>query len=195
MNEASAPLAPPGGALGHAALAELRRLLVAQLQRMLAPGVAEDQCEDFAQEALLRVHLRFPSFRGQGPIESWALTIALRVAFDEMKRARWRDVSYDAIGNGRPGIPEPRSEARQSTLLDRARVSRRLRELVDRTLTERQRDALLAGLDEVPIDEASRRLGVTRNALYKLEHDARRRVKKSLAAAGLSGEELLAVFE
>jgi RNA polymerase sigma-70 factor (ECF subfamily) len=39
-------------------------------------------------------------------------------------------------------------------------------------------------LEGVPIDVLAERLGSNRNALYKLLHDARRRLRSHVAAAG-----------
>jgi RNA polymerase sigma-70 factor (ECF subfamily) len=44
------------------------------------------------------------------------------------------------------------------------------------------------------MEEAARRLGTNRNALYKMLHDARLRIKKRLAAEGLSPEDVLAAM-
>jgi RNA polymerase sigma-70 factor (ECF subfamily) len=58
---------------------------------------------------------------------------------------------------------------------------------MDEELTDRQRTALMAvALQEMPLEEVARRLGTERNALYKLLHDARKRLKRRLAEAGLS---------
>jgi len=38
-------------------------------------------------------------------------------------------------------------------------------------------------------------MNMKRNALYKLLHDARLRLKKSMAAEGFNPEEILAAFE
>jgi hypothetical protein len=38
-------------------------------------------------------------------------------------------------------------------------------------------------------------MGTTQNALYKLLHDARRRMKRRMEAAGLPAEEVLAVLD
>ncbi len=47
-----------------------------------------------------------------------------------------------------------------------------LREVIDTELTRRQRQVLRAiVLEELPLDEAVRRLGSNRNAVYKLLHD------------------------
>jgi RNA polymerase sigma-70 factor (ECF subfamily) len=39
-------------------------------------------------------------------------------------------------------------------------------------------------LDGVPIDVLAERLGSNRNALYKMLHDARRRLREHVASAG-----------
>jgi RNA polymerase sigma-70 factor (ECF subfamily) len=54
---------------------------------------------------------------------------------------------------------------------------------------------MAVGVQGMPLEEAARRLGTDRNALYKLLHDARLRLKRRLAREGLSPAELLAVFE
>ena len=50
----------------------------------------------------------------------------------------------------------------------------RVRRIIDEELTERQRQALLLlGVQDMPMEEAARKLKTNRNALYKLLHDAR----------------------
>jgi RNA polymerase sigma-70 factor (ECF subfamily) len=50
-------------------------------------------------------------------------------------------------------------------------------------------------LEEMPISEVARRMGTNQNALYKLLHDARRKLKMEMEAAGISPHEVLAAFE
>src|SRR5205823_8830 len=61
------------GADGEAARRDLREVLVTGLMRVLtARGADEDLCEDFAQEALLRVRERLGGFRGESRFTTWA---------------------------------------------------------------------------------------------------------------------------
>lgn len=63
---------------------------------------------------------------------------------------------------------------------------------IDEELTERQREALIAVMFEgMPLEETARRMKTNRNALYKLLHDARRKLKKRIEAEGLSVREVL----
>jgi RNA polymerase sigma-70 factor (ECF subfamily) len=62
-------------------------------------------------------------------------------------------------------------------------------------LTERQRRAMMAMLRGMPLEEIARRMKTERNALYKLLHDARVRLKDRLGREGLTAAEVLALFE
>jgi RNA polymerase sigma-70 factor, ECF subfamily len=56
---------------------------------------------------------------------------------------------------------------------------------VETDLTPHQREIFVAlALNEVPIDVLAERLATTRGALYKTLHDARRKLRAALAAAG-----------
>ena len=50
-------------------------------------------------------------------------------------------------------------------------------------------------LEGMPVSEVARRMGTNHNALYKLLHDARRKLKGWMEAAGLLPREVLAAFE
>jgi RNA polymerase sigma-70 factor (ECF subfamily) len=72
----------------------------------------------------------------------------------------------------------------------------RVRRVIDEELTERQRSAILMlGMQGMPMAEAAKRLDTNRNALYKLLHDARLRLKQRLHTEGLDAQEVLAAFE
>lgn len=63
---------------------------------------------------------------------------------------------------------------------------------VEEELTDRQREAIVAVMFEgMPPEEAASRMGTNRNALDKLLHDARKRLKKRIEAEGLSPQDVL----
>jgi len=186
------------GPAGEAAQRDLRGVLVEGLRRILSSrGVAADMCEDFAQEALLRVRGHLSEFRGDSQFTTWALSIATRIAFDELRHKRWRDVSFETAGAEAHGLPalELRADASQEKVLVRERILSTLRDIIDHKLTDKQRAVLLDVLAGVPLAETTRALGIDRNTLYKLNHDARRRVKFHLEAGGVSAVDVLWVFE
>ena len=182
------------------ALADLYERLVRGLKAALGSygsGV-EANVGDFAQEALIKITGNLDSFRGESRFTTWAQKIAMNVALTELKRRRWRDVSLqdlfaqrEAADRG-PAAPQltPEELALQNMVL------RELQRMVDEELTDRQREAVVAVLLEgMPISEVARRMGTNQNALYKLLHDARRKLKRQMQAAGLSPQEALAAFE
>ena len=186
------------GPAGEAAQRDLRRVLVGGLRRILVPrGLAEDLCEDFAHEALMRIRERLAAFRGESRFTTWALSIATRVAFDELRHKRWKDVSFEsATADARgPLAFEPRADASQEKALVRERVLAELRDVIENKLTDKQRRVLIAELNGMPHAEIADALGMNRNAVYKLSHDARKRVKFHLESVGLSDVEVLWVFE
>jgi RNA polymerase sigma-70 factor (ECF subfamily) len=185
------------GSGGHAAQQVLRAKLVKGLRQALASrGVGDDVCEDFAQEALVRIRERLPTFRGDSRFMTWALSIALRLAFDELRHSRWKDVSFEEITSDSGSLTfEPCAEATQEKVLLRERVLAALREVIEQRITEKQRAVLLAEFQGMPDAEIAASLGMTRNALYKLSHDARKRVKAHLEASGFSPEDALGGFE
>jgi RNA polymerase sigma-70 factor (ECF subfamily) len=70
-----------------------------------------------------------------------------------------------------------------------------LHRLIATELTDRQRQALVAvRIGGMPLEEVAHRMGTNRNALYKLLHDARQRLKKKMEEEGLSAEDVLAAF-
>ena len=64
---------------------------------------------------------------------------------------------------------------------------RTLQTAVDEALTPHQREVLVAlALNGVPIDVLAERLETTRGALYKVLHDARRKLRSYLDERGIS---------
>jgi RNA polymerase sigma-70 factor, ECF subfamily len=66
-----------------------------------------------------------------------------------------------------------------------------MRRIMREQLTEKQYVALTAELNGMPHEEIGRQLGRNRNAVYKLTHDARRKLKAELEAAGFGADSLL----
>jgi RNA polymerase sigma-70 factor (ECF subfamily) len=65
-----------------------------------------------------------------------------------------------------------------------------MHQLVNSKVTVRQRDVLLAELSAMPQDEIARQLKITRNAVYKLSHDARKGLRRALETAGYTVEQV-----
>lgn len=158
--------------------------------------------EDLAQDATLRVMDNLESFRGDSRFTTWATKIAVRVAISDLRRARYKDfrlddltaedevlpVSVNTILNSTPTGPESATE--RSDVLEK--IGDSLRE----ALTDRQYQALEAvALQGVPLEIVAERMGTNRNALYKLLHDARRKLRSHLEAQGLNMDYMLNLFQ
>jgi RNA polymerase sigma-70 factor (ECF subfamily) len=196
-------LSQPGSDEYNAALEDLRAILVRGLGYALADrsNVRDNDLEDFAQDALLKILKGLHTFRGESRFTTWAHKIAVRVAFTELRRRRWRDVSLNEMTESKEGvgdfIPErladpsigPEQEAMQRAIL------RTLRQLINEELTDRQRQAMQAVLKGMPLEEVARRMDTNRNALYKLLHDARQRLQKRMLEEGLSAQQVLSAFD
>ena len=188
------------GANPDEALADLYDLLVRGLRAALGSyGAGVDaNAEDFAQEALIKITGNLGSFRGESRFTTWAQKIAMNVALTELKRRRWRDVSLQDLVARREaaarGPADPRLTPEQLTFQNM--VLRELHRIVDEELTDKQREAVVAViLEGMPVSEVAKRMGTNQNALYKLLHDARRKLKRRMEVAGLSPHEVLAAFD
>jgi len=196
-------LSQPGSDGYNAALEDLRAILVRGLGYALADrsNVRDNDLEDFAQDALLKILKGLHTFRGESRFTTWAHKIGVRVAFTELRRRRWRDVSLDEMTESKEGVTAfiPMSLADPSTgpeqqAMQRA-ILRTLRQLINEELTDKQRQAMQAVLKGMPLDEVARRMDTNRNALYKLLHDARQRLQKRMLEEGLSARQVMSAFE
>lgn len=183
------------------ALAELRTILVRRLRTTLAdrvPGDSDALIEDVAQEALLQILRSLDTYRGESRFTTWAQTIATRVALSELRRRRWRDVPLQSLlemDNGQQIIVFPSSIGDPEHTVMRQVMLHMLANALTEGLTPRQRQALLAvTVDDSPMDDIAARMGTNRNALYKLLHDARQRLRKRLDAYGITPQEILAAW-
>jgi RNA polymerase sigma factor (sigma-70 family) len=180
-----------------AELGELRVLLIKALTKSLSGRAGADAgfIEDVAQMALVRILDHLHTFGGRSAFITWAIAIALRVAFIELRRKHWNNVSLDELKERNPNYedatepsPDPHEQASRASLI------KLMHRLIQSELTPLQRDVLLAELNGMPQDEVATQLGRSRNTIYKLGHDARRALKQAFEAAGYSASDALSVF-
>lgn len=184
-------------AADEAAVAELREILRRGLHRALSGRAGADDgfIEDMTQEGVVKVLGGLTTFRGDSRFTTWAITIAVRVAFTELRRARWRDVSLDWLVEDAPARLPTAPPADALSRDARQAILAQMHRVLETDLTDRQRQALVAELRGMPQAEIAEQMGLTRNALYKLTHDARKNLKRGLEAAGISGDEVRVTFD
>jgi RNA polymerase sigma-70 factor (ECF subfamily) len=129
---------------------------------------------------------KMDQFNGRSRFTTWAQSIALNLAFSKLRRRHWRDVSLEAMIERGELFAEPAVLPANSHGADddQNRLVEALRKAISEELTPRQRAGIMAELDGMPVDQISELLGINRNALYKLLHDARRSLKHHLEKAG-----------
>jgi RNA polymerase sigma-70 factor (ECF subfamily) len=185
------------------AIEDLRKTLKRGLIYALSSRIKADleaQVDDFVQDAILRILDKLDTFRGESRFTTWAQKVAVRVAFTELRRQRWKDISLEDLlpedsGDYTPLVladpsPDPEKRATQNLMAEMIDT------MINEDLTERQRIAMLAILKGgMPIEEIARRLDTNRNALYKLLHDARKQMRNRLLEKGLTPEEVIGAFE
>jgi RNA polymerase sigma-70 factor (ECF subfamily) len=151
--------------------------------------------EDITQDATMRILKGLPNFRSDSRFTTWAASVAFNVCYSELRRARWKDVSLDDLlqtGTGRSASQYEPATAPADSDQDavRNKVFTALKEAMENDLTEKQRFAIEAALAKVPFLEVTRHLKTNSNALYKMVHDARKKLKQVLLAKGITEQEV-----
>ena len=183
------------------AIEDLRALLVRGLRFAMMDryGVTEADVEDFVQDALLKILNSLDTFEGRSHFLTWAQKIAVREGLSELRRQRWENITLDdLLGEDEEALvpgwltsdrtpPERRSTQQEALDL--------VKHLIEHELTDKQRRALVAvAIRDMPISEVAQRMDTNRNALYKVIHDARMRLKRQLEVRGLDVDDVLKVF-
>lgn len=176
---------------GRAALTRLHELLVRasrhQMWRLrgLLPGVDAQQIDDLAQQAaddaLVAVLRRLPTFEGRSRFTTWAYKFAVLQAGVIVRSQAWRDREVPLPDS----VTLPDAGPSPAQMSEATQLARAVRDAIATELTPHQRRVVLAlVVEEVPIDVLADRLGTSRNALYKALHDARQRLRQALIASG-----------
>jgi RNA polymerase sigma-70 factor (ECF subfamily) len=147
----------------------------------------DDLAVQAADDAMVALLGKLDSYRGASRFTTWAYKFALLEAGVKVRRRAWQ---------GREVVLEPEawpSFADEAASVEQGREASELLAALQRAvreeLTGHQREVFTAlALNEVPIDVLAERLDTTRGALYKTLHDARRKLRAELEAAGYMEE-------
>jgi RNA polymerase sigma-70 factor, ECF subfamily len=145
----------------------------------------DDLCHQAADDALLAVTSKLDTYRGRSRFTTWAYKFAVLEVSTKLRRHAWQgrtiptasdDSIWDRLGR------DPMEAGHRLETLD---LVDELRKAVAEELTPRQRAVFVAAaLNEVPIDVLSERLHSSRGAIYKVLHDARRKLRQRLERDG-----------
>lgn len=200
-----------GGAQQEAAIADLRNLLLRAALFFFSRNVSDfgalnrdeilQRAEDCAQDALISVINHLPDFRGDSKFSTWAYKFAINISLMAARRERMNGISLDELSESSDNpisewlLPIGSGEIAQEQSAMQGELSGIIRAVIETELTDKQRQVLLLMVfKEVPMDEVVRYLNSNRNSVYKLLHDARRKLKHGLESRGFTVDETLAVF-
>jgi len=177
----------------EAALARLHELLVriargevarrAPRLRISGPELDDLACQA-AADALLAITGKLGQFRGESRFTTWACKFVIFEVSAKIGRHFWRHPSVPLDAEDWDRLPghfgfDPAYQAEWRELFAA------LRRAVDTELTPRQREVFVAiVLNNVPLDTLVLSLASSRNAIYKMLFDARRKLRAALAANG-----------
>jgi RNA polymerase sigma-70 factor, ECF subfamily len=181
------------GARREAALARLHELLLRIARKETArrgPRLAisgpelDDVAHQAAADALLAITAKIEQFRGESRFTTWAYKFVIFEVSAKVGRHFWRDPAVPMDAEDWDRLParfgvDPAHQAEWRDLFAA------LRRAVDTELTPRQREVFVAiVLNDVPLDTLVLALASSRNAIYKMLFDARRKLRAALAANG-----------
>ena len=170
----------------HELLLRAARFEVSRRRRSLPylrGGDHDDLANQAADDALVAVLSKLGGFRGDSRFTTWAYKFALYEAAVKLRRRAWQErelpLQPDSWSLIASGVTSPSEHAEESELLAALGAA------IAEALSAHQREVLVAiTLNGVPIDVLAERLNTTRGALYKTLHDARKKLRRQLAADG-----------
>jgi RNA polymerase sigma-70 factor (ECF subfamily) len=167
----------------HALLLRAARFETTRRRGGLPREELDDVAMQAADDALMAVLAKLDDFRGASRFTTWAYKFALLEAGVKLRRRAWQDREVVLAADRWPEYADRGATAHEQ--LEQAELIEALRDAMHAELTPHQREVFVAlALNGVPIDVLAERLGTTRGALYKTLHDARRKLRRELAAAG-----------
>ena len=175
----------------------LRRGLLAAFNAKVDAEKMDAFAEDIAQQSVLKVLDHLETFQGRSKFLTWATKIAIRTGLSELRHARWRERSLNALLENNPSFSMPVDDSTTpEQQLEQQEAIQMLNLVIAEDLTAHQRTALLSILiHQAPIEVVASQMGISRNAVYKAIHDARKRLKYSLAKRGYSIDGILEPFQ
>jgi RNA polymerase sigma-70 factor (ECF subfamily) len=174
------------GALVRVARSELHRR---HGQLNVSGPELDDLAHQAAADAMLAIMARLDQFRGESRFTTWAYKFVMFEVSAKIGRHFWRTPPVSLSAEDWDRLPD-RFGFDPAGASERRDFIRAVRRAVDEDLTEHQRRVfVLLVLDGVPLDALAERLSTSRNAIYKVMFDARRRLRASLVANGYLNDE------
>jgi RNA polymerase sigma-70 factor (ECF subfamily) len=167
----------------RAAHAEARR------RRHLYPEIGgaelDDLCRQAADDAVVAVTAKLVGYRGASRFTTWAYAFAIFEISAKLRRHAWRRGRIPTADDDATWSRLAESAGTAETRIEAAELLQALRRAIAEELTPRQREVFVAvALNDVQIDVVAAQLRSSRGAVYKVLHDARRKLRRRLEREG-----------
>lgn len=182
------------------AVEQLREKLIQGLKPALHKYVDRelDQfVEDVAQDALVKILDNIHTFRGESKLITWAMKIAVREGLNELRRKRYDDISIEDLkpdNNSREvySLTYSSNENSPDRNAHEAQLMGIMMKFINEDLTSKQKEAIQAVIIKgLPPSIVVKQMNTNRNALYKVIHDARLKLKDRFEFEGINPDEML----
>lgn len=122
-------------------------------------GIDARDCDDLVSEVFVRVHRALASYDAARPMKPWLFAFAARVASEHRRLARHRrEVLAD--------VEVASSDLAPDRVLERKQTGRLLERALEELDDDKRQVFVLHDLDETPIPEVARALGVPEGTAY-----------------------------
>jgi RNA polymerase sigma-70 factor (ECF subfamily) len=166
----------------------------------VSSSVLYELAEDFAQNALIAIRDNLDNFRGDSKFTTWAYRFVINEAAGELRKRRYRNISLDDLMEQETAVfttllktdtrLDPESETGRQELI------KFLLHVIQNELNERQRIAILGiHFQGRSMQEVAELLETSPNTLYKILHDARKKIKAKLLARHYGAGDILGLFD
>ena len=169
--------------------ARLVRIALAEVRRRSARTPVtgpelDDVAHQAAGDAMMAILAKLGDFRGESRFTTWAYRFVILEVSSKLGRHYWRNPPAVLDAGQWERLPD-RLGIDPARHAEPAGILAEVRRVVDEELTEHQRRVFVAlVVDGIPLDALAARIGLQRNAMYKVIFDARRKIRRALVANG-----------
>jgi RNA polymerase sigma-70 factor (ECF subfamily) len=140
-------------------------------------GVAPSDRDDLVSEVFVRVHRELPRYDRDRPVRPWLFAFAARVASEHRRLARHR---REVVGDVPTALSETPTPERA---LEQKDAQRLVSEALDALDEDKRAVFVLHDLDETPVPEIARALGIAEGTAYSRLRAARSEFTAALRRA------------
>lgn len=165
-----------------AAFEQLIRRYERQIHRLAyrLMGNAPD-ASDAAQEALVKLYIRLPHFRGESAFSSWVFRVVTNQCLDELRRRKRKGhTSLEGLFSQSKGLQLPTDEAGPESLAERSELQRQVHQAIGRLPADYRAVLLLKDIEGFTYPEIAAILGCQVSLVKSRLHRARLALRQRL---------------